>query len=216
VAADTDQRDAEAADTGANDPHYVYKPSMLGSAWEFALRAHGLEWRVGRHAGLVRYDRIRRVRLSFRPMTMQSYRFLAEIWSTDNPRLRIASTSWRNLVEQQRHDAEYSAFILELHRRLDAAGSNAQFTVGMPPVAYWAGVAVFAGIMAPIVIVGVRSLLQGDWMGVAVVGVLILLFGWQIGNFFRRNRPLRYRPDAVPEIVLPRPRSGFAWLRGPA
>ena len=42
------------------------------------------------------YDRIRRIRLSFRPMTMQNYRFLTEVWTADGPKLQIAST----LVEE--------------------------------------------------------------------------------------------------------------------
>jgi hypothetical protein len=30
------------------------------------------------------------------------------------------------------------------------------------------------------------------------------LFLWQAGNFFRRNRPGPFRPDAIPDSVLPR------------
>jgi hypothetical protein len=213
VTTDADQRDDADAASGEGDPYYVYKPSMLGAPWEFALRERGIEWRIGRHGGTTAYDRIRRVRLSFRPMTMQSYRFLAEIWPADGPKLRIASSSWRNLVEQQRHDAEYSTFIRELHHRLGRAGADIQFLAGMPVPAYWLGLAVFASMMVLMAVVAGRGLLQGDFLGAAVVAALMALFGWQIGNFFRRNRPLRYRPDAVPDIVLPRPDGGFAWLR---
>jgi hypothetical protein len=208
-----DRRDEADAGSGTGDPYYMYKATMLGAPWEFALREAGMQWQIGRHGGVVPYDRIRRVRLSFRPMTMQSYRFLAEIWATEGPKLRIASTSWRNLVDHQRHDVEYVAFIRELHRRIAASGGDAQFMAGMPAPAFWLGVAVFGGMMALLVGVAAKGLLQGDWLGVAVVGGLLVLFGWQIGNFFRRNRPLRYRPDDVPDIVLPRPDGGFNLLR---
>ncbi|MBM3526956.1 MAG: hypothetical protein FJX62_02600 [Alphaproteobacteria bacterium] len=209
-----DQRDvAVAQDGGAGDPYYAYKPAMLGAPWEFALRERGLEWQFGRRNGTIRYDRIQRVRLSFRPMTMQSYRFLTEIWSSDGPKLRIASTSWRNLVEQQRHDVEYVAFVKELHRRLDAADTGAQFAAGSPVPVYWMGVVLLAGILAIMLFVGGRGLIQGDWIGAAVMAGLVVLFGWQIGNFLRRNRPLRYRPDAIPENVLPNPNAGLARFR---
>jgi hypothetical protein len=204
VSTDAPEQDAASAETGAGDPYYMYKPSMLGAAWEFALRPHGLEWRLGRHSGLLRYDRIRRVRLSFRPATMQSHRFLTEIWSADNPKITIASTSWRNLVEQARQDNAYSPFVIELHRRIAAAGANAQFTSGTPMPIYWLGAVVFVGIVAAMIALVVRSLLAKDWLGAALIAGLFALFGWQIGNFFRRNRPGRYDPNAVPVTVLPR------------
>jgi hypothetical protein len=64
----------------SDDPVYSYKPSLTGAAWEFRLRPDALEWRAGRHEGRVPYGRIARVRLSFRPVTMQTRRFVAEIW----------------------------------------------------------------------------------------------------------------------------------------
>ncbi len=47
---------------------------------------------------------ITRIRMSFRPVTMQSYRFLTEIWSDRNPKLPIVSSSWKSLTEQERMD----------------------------------------------------------------------------------------------------------------
>ena len=37
----------------------------------------------------------------------------------------------------------------------------------------------------------------------ALVGAFFALFAWQSGAFFRRNRPGRYRPDAVPADLVP-------------
>ncbi len=33
---------------------------------------------------------------------------------------------------------------------------------------------------------------------------IFAVFALQIGNYFRRNRPQRYRPDAIPREVLPK------------
>ena len=76
-----------------DDPIYGYKPSLMGAAWELRLRPDALEWRMGRHEGRVPYGRIARIRLSFRPVTMQTRRFVTEIWPVGGPRLSIASTS---------------------------------------------------------------------------------------------------------------------------
>ena len=54
---------------------YAYKSSLMGAPFEFRLAPDALEWRKGGIAGRTPYGRIRRIRLSFRPMTMQNYRF---------------------------------------------------------------------------------------------------------------------------------------------
>ncbi len=94
--------DSESAD---GDPSYAYKSSLMGAPFEFRLAADALEWRKGTYAGRTPYDRIRRIRLSFRPMTMQNYRFLTEVWVADGPKLQIASTSWKSIFEHERFDA---------------------------------------------------------------------------------------------------------------
>jgi len=93
-----------------------------------------------------------------------------------------------------------------LHRRLAAAGSRAQFLAGMPPVLYWIGVLVSIGGMAGIAVLAVRAIMLDEWKAAAVVACFFALFAWQIGGFILRNRPGVYRPDAVPQHVLPRPR----------
>ena len=105
-----------------------------------------MEWQIGRRSGRVRYDRVRAVRLSYRPVTMQTHRFIAEIWSADNPKIQIVSVSWRSIMEQERLDKAYSAFVTELHRRVSAAGAAAKFTTGLPVVNYWVGVVIFSGV----------------------------------------------------------------------
>src|SRR5262245_48309976 len=67
------------------DPAYSHKPSLMGAAWDFRLRDDALDWRVAFREGRIPYRGIRRVRLSFRPVTMQSRRFITEIWSADGP-----------------------------------------------------------------------------------------------------------------------------------
>jgi hypothetical protein len=188
----------------SGDLTYSYKAALFSAPWEFQLKEEGLEWRAGRHTGLLRYDRIRCVRLSFRPVTLQSHRFLAEIWSEGVPKILIASTTWRSIVEQKRQDEGYAAFIIELHRRMVAAGVPAQFLIGMPGVVYWLGLAVFVAVALGLAALTVRALQVGEWAGAAFVGGFFVLFVWQLGGYFRRNRPGTYRPDELPASVLPR------------
>ncbi len=193
-----------------DDPVYGYKPSLMGAGWEFRLRPDALEWRAGRHEGRVRYGSIARVRLSFRPVTMQTRRFLTEIWPGRGPRLSIASTSWRSLVEQVAQDQAYGAFIRELHRRIAAQHSLAQisfaqvsFETGSPAILYWPGLVVFVGVGLALAALTVRALQVGEFAGAALVGGFFALFMWQSGTYFQRNRPGTYRPDALPKDLVP-------------
>jgi hypothetical protein len=68
---------------------------------------------------------------------------------------------------------------------------------------YWPGLIVFAALALALAYITVRSLQQASWTAFALIGGVLLLLLWQIGNMFRRNRPGRYRPDAVPPHVLP-------------
>src|SRR4029079_16586599 len=97
-----------ANDAAATEPSYAFKPSLLGAACRFTLKPDAMEWQIGRRSGRTRYDRFRAVRLSYRPVTMQSHRFVAEIWSPDHPKIQIVSASWRSPFEQERLDKGYA------------------------------------------------------------------------------------------------------------
>jgi hypothetical protein len=185
-------------------PTYAFKPSVIGGWCTFMLKPDGLHWQIGARGGRVRYERIRAVRLSFRPVTMQSRRFVTEIWSADNPKIQIVSVSWRSVVEQVRQDGPYSDFITELHRRLAACNSTAQFTTGLPAISYWFGVLTFVAVLVAMAVVMLRTARLEQWSASAIVAAIFAVFALQIGNYFRRNRPQRYRPDAIPREVLPK------------
>jgi hypothetical protein len=188
----------------ASEPVYAYKPALMGAPFEFRLTASGLEWSKGRFSDRLPYDRIRRLRLSYRPLTMQSYRFLTEIWPISGPKLQIASTSARGIVDHERLDPAYRAFVAELHRRIAATGAETRFQVGSPAVLYWMGVAIFVGASLALAALVVRALQNGDLAGSALVVGFFAVFLWQVGTFFHRNRPGTYRPEAIPDQVMPR------------
>lgn len=187
-----------------NEFHYGYKSSLAGAPLEFHLAPDALEWRKGAIAGRTPYGGVRRIRLSFRPMTMQNYRFVTEIWPENGPKLQIASTSWKSLVEHQRLDAEYRAFVSELSRRVGAAGGNTAFDTGSPALLYWPGVIILGGALLALVALAVRALQQQAWGGAAFIAAFFALFLYQAGNFFRRNKPGTFSPDAVPPQLLPK------------
>jgi hypothetical protein len=183
---------------------YSYRPSLLGAAWEFKLGDAGIDWTAGRRSGRIPFAKVRRLRMSYRPMSMQSHRFTTEVWAEDGTRLQIVSTSWKSMVEQVRLDRPYSAFVRELHRRLAGAAAPARYERGKSPWLFWPGFVVFVGVALGLAILIVRAMQAGALGGAAFIGLFLLLFLWQGRNFFGRNRPGLYRPDALPPEVMPK------------
>jgi hypothetical protein len=183
---------------------YAYRPSLMGAPWEFRLTDNGLEWAAGRRSGRIAFRNIRRLRMSYRPANMQSHRFVTEIWADGAPKLQIVSTSWKNMVQQERLDKFYSAFVSELHRRIARAGTAMQFEQGNNRFVYWLAAVVFVGIELGFAALVVRALQADAKSGAAFVGVFMALFLWQGGAFLRRNRPGLYRPDALPPQLMPK------------
>jgi hypothetical protein len=190
----------------AADTVYAYRPSLLGAPWEFRLTATALEWTNGVKSGRVPYRAMRRLRLSYKPATMQSYRFLTEIWADGAPKLAIASTSWRSMVEQERQDRSYVGFIVELHKRIDAAegAMPVRYERGANPFIFWPGVAVVTGLALALLILVARAVETHAVGGAVFIAAFGTLFLWQGINFFRRNRPGIYRPNALPVTLLPK------------
>ena len=182
---------------------YSYRPSLLGAAWQFKLADDGIDWVAGRRSGRIPFRDVRRVRMSFRPANLQSQRFLTEIWAAGAPKLEIVSSSWKSMFDQERLDKSYSAFVVELHRRVAAAQAPVRCERGMPALRHWAGLVVFAGVALGISVLIVRALQTGAWSGAAFIAAFLALFVWHGGNYLRRNRPGVYHPDALPADLLP-------------
>ena len=77
---------------------YAYKASLIGAAHRFELTDGGLSWQIGGRSGVWPYAGISAIRLSYRPVSMQSRRFRADIESASLEskslgRIAILSTS---------------------------------------------------------------------------------------------------------------------------
>jgi hypothetical protein len=195
---------AGAADEAVEGTAYTFRPSVLGAPREYRLASNGLNWAVARKSGHIRFGDIRRLRLTYRPTSMQSHRFMTELWAVGAPKLEILSSSWKSMIEQQRLDRPYTAFVSELHRRIALAAPPARYERGNHPLLYWPGLIVFAGLALALAVLIVRGLQADTKAGAAFVGCFLLLLLWQGGNFFRRNRPGLYRPEAPPAELLPK------------
>jgi hypothetical protein len=182
---------------------YAYRASLIGAAHRFELTDQGLTWHIGHKTGLWPYAAITRVRLSFRPVSMQARRFRADLESADLGRIALLSTSWQTSALMAPQDRDYRAFIVELHRRMQDAGSNAELVGGLKPRIYLAALVLLALVAVAMASLLVRAILIGELAGIAFLLGFAALFAWQVGGFVRRNRPKAYRFDHLPAALLP-------------
>ena len=188
---------------GACTLSYAYKASLVSSAQQFELTDAGLSWRIGSRSGVWPYAEIASIRLSYRPMSMQSRRFRADIERAGEGRIAILSTTWQTVSLMTPQDQGYRAFITELHRRMKAAGSKASLTGGIGTVSYAVAVAMLALLAIAMVGLLVRALATSEFTGALFLVGMAIWFAWTIGGFIKRNRPRRYSFDALPEKLLP-------------
>nr|WP_233475179.1 hypothetical protein [Bradyrhizobium brasilense] len=193
------------SEAGEGSPlRYAYKASLIGSAHQFELTEDGLSWRIAGRSGVWDYADISAVKLSYRPVSMQQQRFRADIDNARGGRIAILSTTWQTatLVAPQGH--LYRDFIVELHRRMQAAGSNARLVGGLGPKTYTAALALLACLAVAMIGLLLTALLTSNWMGALFLVGFAALFTWQVGGFVTRNRPRRYSFDQLPDALLPK------------
>src|SRR5690348_9250462 len=137
---------------------YSYRPSLLGAEWNLTLAPEGIGFSAGARTGFMRYGAISRLRMAYRPTSMQAARFMTEIWAPGSPPLRVVSTTWKSMVEQQRLDAAYTRFVDALHAHIAAANGKPVCERGRPQLIYWPGIVVFAGVSLGLALLIVRAL----------------------------------------------------------
>jgi hypothetical protein len=182
---------------------YAYKASLIGAAHQFELTREGLSFRVAGRSGLWRYAEIAAIRLSYRPVSMQWRRFRADIHHANGARIVIFSTTRQTAALMTPQDRDYRAFIVQLHQRMAEAGSKANLSGGLGANTYAAALVLLALLGIAMAGLWVRAVATGEFAGALFIVGFTALFGWQIGGFVRRNRPLLYSFDHLPEALLP-------------
>jgi len=188
---------------GAPEISYAYKASLIGSAHEFKLTDAGLSWHISGRSGVWGYADIAAIRLSYKPSSMQSRRFRADLEGGDGGRIAILSTTWQTVSLMAPQDHGYRAFITELHRRMAKAGSKAALIAGIGPKTYAVALVMLTLLAISMTGLFVRAVWTGEWYGALFLVGFAVLFTWQIGGFVRRNRPRSYDFGHLPEALLP-------------
>src|SRR4051812_39909776 len=119
------------SDPDSRGNRYAYRASLVGSAHDFELTDDTLSWHAGTKSGVWPMTSIASIRLSYRPISMQSRRFRADIENNSGERIAVLSTTWQTVALMAPQDRDYRAFITQLHRRVGGAGRQARLGGGL-------------------------------------------------------------------------------------
>jgi hypothetical protein len=184
---------------------YAYKASLIGSAHQFELTDAGLSWQIAGRSGVWPYADIAAIRLSYRPVSMQQRRFRADIDNARGGRIAVLSTTWQTAALMAPQDHGYRVFVVELHRRLQQAGSKAALIGGIGRNTYAAALVLLALLGAAMSGLLIRALWTFEFTGALFLIGFAALFTWQVGGFVKRNKPRSYAFDDLPAELLPWP-----------
>lgn len=204
--------DVAASDSAAAEGlTYAYQPRLGGAGTRLTLDGDVLGFAVGPREGRLDLRDVSGVRLVFQPAKFAHASFEMRLRTWDGRRLKLGSVSRVSLTGVRDQGAEYAAFVRALHERLGRLGASGAIR-GHPPVAFTGGfshlrwwVTAAVGLAALAVMVGVLgfALIDRQWVVAAFIAALSAFTALPMVEMISRNKPVTYRPDAIPPQLLP-------------
>lgn len=192
----------------ASPPSYVARANALEYEAIWRLQPDALELQGGPTAGpdvVLRfpYRDIVGVRLSYAPSRFDHARYRCDLRMRSGQQLAIMSTHYAGIADFQDRAATYGPFARALIARVAGANPSASFRSGKNPVTYLIE-HLFLFVMVVVLMfvlsmVGFAYVGDTSWVRLFIILVTIPL----LIAYTRKNWPGRFKPDAIPENVLP-------------
>lgn len=149
------------------------------------------------------YDGISEVRLAFTPTRAATNRYRTQIIFKEGGMAELFNTHFAGVLNFPEKNAEYNAFLAELHRRLAAKGKNVRYMRGNSQAAYFGNWLLTIFIFAMLALAFVLLMTLGlVWIAVLKL-VIILCFIPVLIRYMQRAKPGSYDPLDIPKDVLP-------------
>jgi hypothetical protein len=144
-----------------------------------------------------------RLRLRFDPTRFDHERHRCEITMRDGVKVSIWSTHYVSVGEFENRAATYTPFVRALIARIAAANPACDFRVGKKGLVYWSEFAFLLAMFT--LLVFVLMAFGGYGVSGLVIVKLIIIIGFipLLLRYMHKNRPGRFRPDAIPDDALP-------------
>jgi hypothetical protein len=182
---------------------YQHRAKPYAQEARFEMRPDHLAVTQGGRSGDFAYRDILMVRLIYKPRNTTNEGYQAKLYRRDRKTVALTNLSWKSLVDLERQDADYAAFVRALVGRIASANPSVVLEAGFPRWLH--AVTTAAGLIAilALIFVGIQALRHGGWPMALMTVAIGLYFCWWTARYLARNRPRRFRADALPPDVMP-------------
>jgi hypothetical protein len=185
-------------------PTYRQRARPFGPEVTWRLEPEHLYADSGLRNKRVPYGRIAAIRLTYAPTNITSTAFKTVVRLDDGKTLTFGSLAWKSYFDVERQDAAYRAFVTDLVARTGAANPGVMLIAGKSMPIWLAAAVVGAATVATMAGAIAWALSNGSGALAGLATLFLVPFAWQAWGMAVRNRPGTFRPDAVPEALLPK------------
>jgi hypothetical protein len=144
-----------------------------------------------------------RLRLRFDPTRFDHERHRCEITMRDGTKVSLWSTHYVSVGEFESRAATYTPLVRALIALIAAANPACDFRIGKKAFLFWAEFAFLFAMFA--LLVFVLAAFGGYGLSGLVIVKLVIVVSFipLLLRYMRKNRPGRFKPDAIPDDALP-------------
>jgi hypothetical protein len=192
----------------SDDPYipvsYAHRAKPFSLEAEFRFKPDHLSVAQGKRSGNFPYRDIMMIRLLYKPKNTTNEGYEAKIYRRDKHTASLSNISWKGLIDLERKDAQYRAFIEELVSRVQAANPDVVLQAGMPVWLHRITAAAGLGAVGIMLVVGFQAVVLGSWQVGVFAVALAAYFCWWASRYISRNRPRSFTAKTIPEDVVPK------------
>lgn len=182
---------------------FAYRPRPFAAETALELGPRAL---IANRAGkdvTIPYRDIATIRLFYAPRGINFTGFRAKIYARSGATVAFEDRSYKSLVEQERLEGPYRAFVEALCARAAAESPNLLLHAGK--VGSMLALTALAGAVTLLLLTyfGWQALAARQWGITAGVAVFVGYFAAWTWQFVVRNRPRTFSAGAIPEDILP-------------
>jgi hypothetical protein len=188
----------------SEETEYAFRSNAFVNRRRYRLTDDAMVWEEdGKPLDGVFYDDISEIRLAFAPTRWSTNRFRARIIFREGGMAELFNMDYIGIGNFNALDAQYNAFLRDLHRRLADRGTATVYRLGNSTGGYIANWLLIIFIAAMLALIFVFLFTIGLGPLALVKLVVILFFVPVLIRYIRRAKPGTYDPRAIPDAVLP-------------
>jgi hypothetical protein len=182
---------------------YSHAPRPVGGPVTFKLEGDRLIVDSGRKVHEVALGAVDQVRMTYEPRSFVQRAFQTRVRMRDGKTFSFSSINWKSLIEAERLDKDYRAFVRTLFDAIARANPEARFVAGRPRW-IWVGTAILAAASLIAMALFTWRAMQAGATAAALMGLVLALIGiWQLEPMVRLNKPRSFTPDEPPQDLMP-------------